>query len=89
MNVASGSAILAKSSSNEDGFGKVLFGMRDKDHSYIQELFYTEQDKKSLPTNEGIKHQMEELLKDTQGGLTLFMTHNRDISYEGFNDLNI
>ena len=63
--------------------------MRDKDHSYIQELFYTEQDKKSLPTNEGIKHQMEELLKDTQGGLTLFMTHNRDISYEGFNDLNI
>ena len=36
LNVASGSAILAKSSSNEDGFGKVLFGMRDKDHSYIE-----------------------------------------------------
>ena len=32
---------------------------------------------------------MDELLKETQGGLTLFMTHNRDISYEGFNDLNI
>lgn len=65
----------------------VLFGMRDKDHSYIENFYHGKEDQ--VPTNEGIQKQAQEAIGDNKGEFTLIMTHNRDISYESYSSLGV